>query len=79
MAMAQAHRVRDLLAGQVDGLDVEVVGIQTSGDVWRGDLAMLGGKGAFLKEIDKALRAGSTSRCTASRTCPGTFPWRPAR
>ncbi|PRX00708.1 UNVERIFIED_ORG: hydroxymethylbilane synthase, partial [Actinomadura viridilutea] len=58
MAMAQAHRVRDLLAGQVDGLDVEVVGIQTSGDVWRGDLAMLGGKGAFLKEIDKALLMG---------------------
>ena len=44
MAMAQARQVGDLLTWQVDGLDIEIVGIQTTGDVWRGDLARLGGK-----------------------------------
>src|SRR4051812_4791181 len=57
MAMAQARQVRHLLTELVDGLTVEVVGIETSGDTWQGDLAELGGKGAFLKSIDKALVA----------------------
>lgn len=78
MAMAQAHLVRDLLAGQVDGLDVEIVGIQTSGDAWRGDLAQLGGKGAFLKEIDKALVTGQIDMAVhCLKDVPGDVPLAP--
>ena len=54
MAVAQAGHVRDLLL-KITDLDIELVGIQTSGDRWQGDLAELGGKGAFLKEIDRQL------------------------
>jgi hydroxymethylbilane synthase len=36
----------------------EVVPVTTSGDRWMGDLAKLGGKGAFTKEVDAALLAG---------------------
>ncbi|MDN3353321.1 hydroxymethylbilane synthase [Actinomadura sp. DC4] len=55
MAVAQAEHVRDLLLKLAEDVDVELVGIETSGDRWQGDLAELGGKGAFLKEIDRQL------------------------
>jgi hydroxymethylbilane synthase len=58
MAMAQANHVRDRLTGLLESLEVEIVGIETSGDRWQGDLAELGGKGAFLKEIDRHLVMG---------------------
>ncbi|MGA5299452.1 hypothetical protein ACPCHT_05955 [Nucisporomicrobium flavum] len=58
MALAQAERVRAMLADHHPGLTVEVVAMSTSGDRWLGDLAALGGKGAFTKEVDAALLAG---------------------
>src|SRR4051794_2831715 len=58
MAVAQAEHVRDLLLKVAD-IDIELIGVQTSGDRWQGDLAELGGKGAFLKEIDRHLVAGA--------------------
>jgi hydroxymethylbilane synthase len=75
MAMAQATGVRELLRGPAAGIGVEIVGIETSGDRWRGDLAELGGKGAFLKEIDKALLMGEIDVAVhCMKDVPGDVP-----
>ncbi|MGA4845065.1 hydroxymethylbilane synthase [Streptomyces sp. G5(2025)] len=58
MALAQVERVRAELATLHPGIRTEVVPVTTSGDRWMGDLARLGGKGAFTKEVDAALLAG---------------------
>ncbi|MEU5401669.1 hydroxymethylbilane synthase [Streptomyces sp. NPDC005963] len=58
MALAQVARVQDELAALHPGIRTEVVPVTTSGDRWMGDLAQLGGKGAFTKEVDAALVAG---------------------
>ncbi|TDC19005.1 hydroxymethylbilane synthase [Streptomyces sp. 8K308] len=58
MALAQVERVRAELAARHPGIRTEVVPVTTSGDRWQGDLAKLGGKGAFTKEVDAALLAG---------------------
>ncbi|MEU9043874.1 MULTISPECIES: hydroxymethylbilane synthase [unclassified Kitasatospora] len=58
MALAQVDRVRAELAALHPDLRTEVVPVTTSGDRWTGDLAALGGKGAFTKEVDAALLAG---------------------
>src|SRR5690606_5956169 len=53
----------------------EVVGIETSGDQWMGDLAALGGKGAFLKEIDRHLVMGGVDLAVhAMKDVPGDVP-----
>ncbi|MCO5992862.1 hydroxymethylbilane synthase [Actinoallomurus rhizosphaericola] len=75
MALAQANHVRDLLTGMVEGLEAEIVGIQTSGDRWQGDLADLGGKGAFLKEIDRQLVMGGIDIAVhCMKDVPGDVP-----
>jgi hydroxymethylbilane synthase len=58
MALAQVERVRAELGRLHPGIVTEVVPVTTSGDRWMGDLAVLGGKGAFTKEVDAALLAG---------------------
>ncbi|MGW4651604.1 hydroxymethylbilane synthase [Kitasatospora sp. NPDC004289] len=58
MALAQVERVQAELAALHPALRTEVVPVTTSGDRWMGDLAQLGGKGAFTKEVDAALLAG---------------------
>ncbi|MFI1399508.1 hydroxymethylbilane synthase [Streptomyces sp. NPDC020681] len=58
MALAQVERVRAELSALHPGIRTEVVPVTTSGDRWMGDLAKLGGKGAFTKEVDAALIAG---------------------
>ncbi|MGW6528541.1 hydroxymethylbilane synthase [Streptomyces venezuelae] len=58
MALAQVERVRTELAALHPGIRTEVAPVTTSGDRWMGDLAALGGKGAFTKEVDAALLAG---------------------
>ncbi|MCX5211663.1 hydroxymethylbilane synthase [Kitasatospora sp. NBC_00240] len=58
MALAQVERVRAELGALHPGIRTEVVPVTTSGDRWMGDLAQLGGKGAFTKEVDAALLAG---------------------
>ena len=75
MAMAQAEHVRELLLKHVESLQVELVGIQTSGDRWQGDLAELGGKGAFLKEIDRHLLLGEVDIAVhCMKDVPGDVP-----
>ncbi|WP_338702942.1 hydroxymethylbilane synthase [Streptomyces sp. Q6] len=58
MALAQVERVREELAALHPEVRTEVVPVTTSGDKWMGDLAKLGGKGAFTKEVDQALLDG---------------------
>jgi hydroxymethylbilane synthase len=75
MAMVQAEHVRDLLGKRVENLRVDIVGIQTSGDRWQGDLADLGGKGAFLKEIDRSLLMGEIDVAVhCMKDVPGDVP-----
>jgi len=75
MAMAQARHVAQLLTALAPDLQVEVVGIETSGDKWRGDLAELGGKGAFLKEIDRHLVMGAVDAAVhCMKDVPGDVP-----
>jgi hydroxymethylbilane synthase len=55
LAMAQARKVRGLLAGE----SVDIVTIKTSGDIHTGEpLHALIGVGAFVREIDDRLLAG---------------------
>ncbi|MCF2532606.1 hydroxymethylbilane synthase [Yinghuangia soli] len=58
MAMAQAAHVAGLLRAEWLVREVEIVPYTTSGDRWTGSLAELGGKGVFVKEIDRAQLAG---------------------
>ena len=75
MAMAQARQVAGLLSGLVPGLDVEISGIQTDADQWQGDLATLGGKGAFTKTIDRALLMGEIDAAIhCMKDVPGDVP-----
>jgi hydroxymethylbilane synthase len=75
MAIAQAEHVRALLLDRVADLQVEIVGIQTSGDRWKGDLAELGGKGMFLKEIDRCLLLGEVDVAVhCMKDVPGDVP-----
>lgn len=55
MALHQAEQVATALETLQPGLPTELVKVTTAGDRWMGDLAKLGGKGAFIKEIDHAL------------------------
>ncbi|MBW1603232.1 hydroxymethylbilane synthase [Streptomyces sp. JJ66] len=58
MALAQVERVRRELAGRHPRLATTVVPVTSYGDRWTGNLAVLGGKAAFTREVDAALLAG---------------------
>ncbi|MCW3844625.1 hydroxymethylbilane synthase [Micromonospora yasonensis] len=75
MALAQVERVRGELARRLPDLRTEVVPITTSGDRWTGDLAALGGKGAFTREVDQALLAGDCDLAVhCMKDVPGDRP-----
>jgi hydroxymethylbilane synthase len=59
LALWQAHHVVAELRRHVPDLAVELVEIQTAGDLVReAPLAQIGGQGVFTKEIQRALQAG---------------------
>ncbi|PRX92243.1 hydroxymethylbilane synthase [Allonocardiopsis opalescens] len=58
LARAYAQRVIDALHQVAPEVEIEPVGIETTGDRSPGDLSKLGGKGLFMKEIDTALSSG---------------------
>lgn len=60
LALWQANHVADLLRGRHAGLQVELLPMVTQGDVILDQpLALIGGKGLFLKELERALLNGS--------------------
>ncbi|HEX6202012.1 MAG TPA: hydroxymethylbilane synthase, partial [Thermoanaerobaculia bacterium] len=59
LALAQSGQVARELERRVPGLTVELVPVVTSGDVYRGDLAAVGGKGLFTLELERGLAAGT--------------------
>ena len=78
MALWQAGHVADLLTKRVPGLRTELVGIETTADNWPGDLAELGGKGLFTKEIDRGLMAGQVDIAVhCMKDVPGDVPLPP--
>ena len=75
MALHQAGQVAAALEAQDPAVSTELVKITTSGDQWRGDLAALGGKGAFVREIDRALLDGGVDVAVhCLKDIPGDVP-----
>lgn len=75
MALHQAQQVAAALETLQPGLVTDLVKVTTAGDRWMGDLAQLGGKGAFIKEIDRALlddQADLAVHCL--KDIPGDIP-----
>jgi hydroxymethylbilane synthase len=75
MALHQAEQVAASLEALDPALSTELVKVTTAGDRWMGDLAALGGKGAFIKEIDRALlgdQADLAVHCL--KDIPGDIP-----
>ena len=59
LALWQAHHVRDLLQEAHPGIEIELVKIVTQGDrILDRPLAEIGGKGLFLKELERAMLNG---------------------
>ena len=59
LALAQSGTIARALEECHPGLEVELVGIVTTGDVVTGDLAKVGGKGLFTQELERGLLDGS--------------------
>lgn len=75
LARAYAQRVVDALHEVAPNVEIELVPITTSGDRYKGDLSKLGGKGLFMKEIDKALSTGQIDMAVhAMKDVPGDVP-----
>ncbi|MBV9139504.1 MAG: hydroxymethylbilane synthase [Pseudonocardiales bacterium] len=75
MALHQAEQVVTALEALDPTVTTELVKITTSGDQWMGDLAKLGGKGAFVREIDRNLLDGSIDLAVhCLKDIPGDVP-----
>jgi hydroxymethylbilane synthase len=60
LALWQANHVADLLRAQHPGIEVELLPMVTQGDIILDQpLAQIGGKGLFLKELERALLSGA--------------------
>lgn len=59
LAMWQAKHVRQALLAELPAIDVDIIGITTEADIrLESSLEELGGKGAFVKELEQALLNG---------------------
>ncbi|MGH3804330.1 MAG: hydroxymethylbilane synthase, partial [Pseudonocardiaceae bacterium] len=75
MALHQAEQVAAALEAQDPAVSTALVKITTSGDQWMGDLAALGGKGAFVREIDRSLLDGGVDLAVhCLKDIPGDVP-----
>ncbi|MGW2366884.1 hydroxymethylbilane synthase [Streptomyces sp. NPDC001667] len=75
MALAQTDQVSALLRKHEPDLKVEVVSVTTEADKWQGDLAQLGGKGLYVKEIDQMLQRGAVDMAVhCVKDVPGDRP-----
>ena len=55
MALYQAQLVKKLLTKKDQNLNIQIKVIKVTGDSYQGDLKKIGGKGLFIKQLDKAL------------------------
>ena len=61
LAVLQSEMVRDYIVEKNPGLDVEILTMKTTGDkILDRTLDKIGGKGLFVKELDKALLEGKS-------------------
>jgi hydroxymethylbilane synthase len=75
MALAQVDRVSALLRKHVPDLAIEIVPVTTEADRWQGDLARLGGKGLFTRQIDQMLQRGEVDAAVhCVKDVPGDVP-----
>lgn len=75
MALAQTDQVAGLLRKHEPDLDISVVPVTTEADLWQGDLAKLGGKGLFVKQIDQMLQRGDVDMAVhCVKDVPGDVP-----
>jgi hydroxymethylbilane synthase len=75
MAMAQVEQVAALLRKHEPELDVQPVPVTTEADLWQGDLAKLGGKGLYTKQIDQMLQRGDVDMAVhCLKDVPGDVP-----
>ncbi|EDY42597.1 hydroxymethylbilane synthase [Streptomyces sp. SPB074] len=75
LALAQVEQVSGLLRKFEPDLDIEVVPVTTKADKWQGDLAQLGGKGLFVREIDQMLQRGQVDMAVhCMKDVPGDVP-----
>ncbi|GAA4213889.1 hydroxymethylbilane synthase [Microbispora amethystogenes] len=75
LARVQAENVAALIGKHAPGIETEIAPTQVSADLWPGDLAEVGGKGAFSKEIDRALVSGQIDIAVhCMKDVPGDVP-----
>lgn len=75
MALAQTEQVTALLRKHEPDLTTEVVPVTTEADLWQGDLAQLGGKGLYVKQIDQMLQRGEIDMAVhCIKDVPGDQP-----
>ncbi|MBT2383842.1 hydroxymethylbilane synthase [Streptomyces sp. ISL-11] len=75
MALAQAEQVAELIRKHSPDTATKIVPCKTQADLWQGDLARLGGKGLFTKEIDHMLQRGSVDIAVhCMKDVPGDKP-----
>ncbi|KDN87104.1 hydroxymethylbilane synthase [Kitasatospora cheerisanensis] len=75
LALAQVDMVIAALREHVPDLVPEVVPVTTEADLWQGDLAQLGGKGLYTKQIDAMLQAGAVDMAVhCVKDVPGDVP-----
>ncbi len=78
LAMWQANYVRTQLLSHYPELDVEIIGVKTTGDLSQIDnipLSKIGGKSVFVKELEQALLANEADIAVHSlKDVPATFP-----
>ena len=60
LAVRQAEIVKEILEKKAPGLTVEIITMKTTGDrILHKSLEKIGGKGLFVKELDRALLDGT--------------------
>lgn len=76
LALWQAHFIRDALIKLHPGLEVELIGLTTKGDkILDVTLSKVGGKGLFVKELERAMLDGEADIAVHSmKDVPSEFP-----
>ena len=75
MAIAAAMRVKSLLNNAYPEIEIEIKTFTSDGDKFMGDLSAIGGKGAFVRNLDKKLLDGDISCAVhALKDIPGDVP-----